>query len=273
MAPMTQDRRPDHVTVVDATLGRIEVRGLPWRRSVRMLSVDGEMYGAMDLDDPTHLELSYLAQLRAVVEVLLPAGPADVLHLGGGAFALPRALVARRPELFQVVAEASATMIALANDHLALEPHPGIEVAHADARAVVADRAEASADLVVGDAFVGRLTPRHLSTVEFVAAVARVLRRRGAYVLNVIDEPPWSVVAAHAATISVVLPHLLAVGAPPTARLEESGNVLLIASRRPLHRATLAWRLAAQEEPLDVVAAQRLAALADGTRARHDVDG
>ena len=50
---MTQDRRPDHVTVVDATLGRIEVRELPWRPSVRMLSVDGEMYGAMDLDDPT----------------------------------------------------------------------------------------------------------------------------------------------------------------------------------------------------------------------------
>lgn len=270
---MTQDRRPDAASVMDATLGRIEVRVLPWRRSVRMLSVDGEMYGAMDLDDPTRLELSYLAQLRAVVEILLPAGPADVVHLGGGAFALPRALAARRPELTQAVAEASEAVIAFARDHLALEPHPGIEVAHADARALVERRPAASADLVIGDAFVGKLTPRHLSTAEFVAAVARVLRRRGVYVLNVIDGPPWSVVAAHAATIRSVLPHLLAVGAPATARLEESGNMLLVASRQPLHRATLGWRLGAQDEPVGIVAARRLTTLADGSRARHDADG
>lgn len=270
---MTQKRHADGSHVVDATLGNIEVRTLPGRRSVRMLAVDGEMYGAMDLDDPSRLELSYLAQLRAVVEVLLPAGPADVVHLGGGAFALPRALAARRPELSQVVAEASETVIAVARDRLALTPQPGIEVAHADARALVEGRAAASADLVIGDAFVGRLTPRHLSTVEFVAAVARVLRQRGAYVLNVIDRPPWSVVAAHAATIRSVLPHLLAIGAPPTARLEESGNVLLTASRRPLHRATLQGRLGAQDGPLEIVTSRRLTALADGTRARHDADG
>ena len=89
---MTRDRHRDDVPVTDAVLGRIEVRELPWRSSVRMLSVDGAMYGAVDLDDPSHLELGYLASLRAVVEALLPAGAADVLHLGGGAFALPRAL-------------------------------------------------------------------------------------------------------------------------------------------------------------------------------------
>jgi spermidine synthase len=260
--------------VVDEALGRIEVRELSWRRSVRILSVDGELYGAVDLEDPTWLELAYLAELHAVIEALLPAGPADIVHLGGGAFALPRAMAARRPELRQVVIESSAAMIAVAQRRLGLAPHAGIEVVQADARAVVERRAAASADLVVGDAFVGRSTPRHLATVEFATAVARVLRRRGIYVLNVIDGPPWSAVGAHAATLRTVLPTLLAVAAPPTARLDEAGNVLLLASRQPLHRATLQWRLAAQgDEPLEVVAAQRLDALAARARARHDDDG
>lgn len=269
---MSQDD-PDGAPVIDEVLGRIEVHELSWRPSVRILSVDGELYGAVDLDDPTSLELTYLAELRAVVEAVLPAGPADLVHLGGGAFALPRALAARRPELRQVVVEASEAVIAVARRRLALAPHPGIDIVRADARAVVEHRPAASADLVVGDAFVGRSTPRHLATAEFVTAVARLLRRRGTYVLNVIDRPPWSVLGAHAATVRTALPNVLAVAAPSTARLEESGNVLLLASRQPLHRATLQWRLAAQEEPLDIVAGERLTALADHRRARHDADG
>lgn len=259
--------------VVDQALGRIEVRGLSWRPSVRLLSVDGELYGAVDFDDPTSLELTYLAELRAVVEALLPAGRADLVHLGGGAFALPRALAARRPELRQAVVESSAAVIAVARRRLGLVERPDLDVIEADARAVVERRSAASADLVIGDAFVGRSTPRHLATVEFVAAVARVLRRRGTYVLNVIDGPPWSAVGAHVATIRTVLPTVLAVAAPATARLEEGGNVLLLAAGHPLHRATLQWRLGVQDEPLEVVAAHRLDALAARARARHDVDG
>ncbi|HEX6257254.1 MAG TPA: fused MFS/spermidine synthase [Euzebyales bacterium] len=256
--------------MVDQTLGRLVVRREAGHPSVRLLEVDGHAYGAVDLDDPRRFELMYLALFGAVVEALLPAGPCDLLHLGGGAFALPRALAARRPELGQVVVESSAAVIELAERELGLAPLPRLAVHHDDARRVVQRSATSSVDLIVGDAFVGRRTPRHLATAEFAAEVAGVLRPRGAYVLNVIDEPPWSHVGVHAATLRTAFPHLLAVGPPAVADLRESGNMLLISSRRPLHRGTLQWRLRGAPLSIDVLSSARLAALAAVAVPLHD---
>jgi spermidine synthase len=256
--------------VVDATLGRLVVRRDAAQPSVRLLEVDGHAYGAVDLDDPGRLELTYLALFGAVVEALLPAGPCDLLHLGGGAFALPRALAARRPELDQVVAESTAAVIELAERELDLAPGPRLTVRHDDARRVVQHSAISSIDLVIGDAFVGRRTPRHLATAEFAGEIARVLRPRGAYLLNVIDEPPWSCVGAYAATLRTAFPYLVAVGSPAVADLRESGNMLLIASRRPLHRGTLQWRMRGAPLAIEVLAAARLGALAAAAVPLHD---
>lgn len=51
-----------------------------------------------------------------------------------------------------------------------------------DARVTLRDEPDASADLVVGDAFGGRSLPWHLATAEFAAEARRVLRPRGAEV-------------------------------------------------------------------------------------------
>ena len=260
------------IVVSDDTLGRVTVRRDAARPSVRMLQVDGHAYGAVDLQDLGSLELEYLALLGAVTEALLPAGPCHLLHLGGGAFALPRALAARRPELHQTVVESSAVVIGLAQRELGLEPSPRLLVHHDDARHAVERMPTASADLVVGDAFVGRQTPVHLTTAEFVGDVTRVLRPRGAYVVNLIDGPPWSIVGTQAATIRTALPHVLAVGSPAVADLRASGNMLLVASRRPLHRGSLQWRVRHAPRTIEFLAAARLTALASVTRPRHDAD-
>jgi hypothetical protein len=106
--------------------------------------------------------------------------------------------------------------------------------------------------------------------VEFVSEVARVLRPRGIYLLNLIDAPPWPALSAHAATVRTALPYLLAAAAPDIAQLRGSGNVLLAASRRPLHRSTVEQRLAGISHPTALVAGGRLAALARQARPRHD---
>jgi hypothetical protein len=261
------------VVVNDDLVGRVEVRRDPHRPTVRLLEVNGRMYGAVDLEEPANLGLGYLARLRTVVDTLLPAGRCQIIHLGGGAFALPRALASRRPELTQVVVERSERIIRLAEQELQLRPTASLAVVHDDARALLRSSGARSFDAVVGDAFVGRETPRHLATVEFAADVARVLRVRGIYVVNLIDAPPWPVLAAHAATVRTALPHLLAVAAPQTAQLRESGNVLLVASRRPIHRPTLEYRLDTARERMALVPGRRLAALADRARPRHDADG
>ena len=264
---------PPPVVLDDDLVGRVAVRTDPRRRSVRLLEIGGHLHGAIDLDDPQHLKLDYLARLGALLDALLPAGPCRVLHLGGGAFALPRALAARRPELTQVVVERSRAIIELAERELDLRPTASLTVVHDDARAALRRCDDKSVDAVAGDAFVGGETPRHLTTVEFAADIARVLRARGVYVVNLIDAPPWPVLSAHAATMRTALPNLLAIAAPAVAQLRAYGNVLLAASRRPLHRPTLEWRLRDGLKPTGLVAGERLSALADQARPRHDADG
>jgi hypothetical protein len=272
---MSRGPAPRTVTVVhDDLVGRVEVRSDPRKPAVRLLEIGGRMYGAVDLEDPARLELDYLARLRDVLETLLPAGRCRIIHLGGGAFALPRALAARRPELTQVIVERSGAIIRLAERQLGLRPTTSLKVVHDDARAFLRSCSTSSADAIVGDAFVGRETPRHLASAEFVTDVARVLRARGFYVVNLIDAPPWPVLSAQAATVRTVLPHLLAAGAPEVAHLRASGNVLLAASRRPLHRPTLERRLGAgHRDGTALVAGGRLAALARQARPRYDADG
>jgi spermidine synthase len=264
---------PPPVVLDDDLVGRVAVRTDPRKRSIRLLEIGGHLHGAIDLDEPQRLKLDYLARLGTLLDALLPAGPCRVLHLGGGAFALPRALAARRPELTQVVVERSRAIIELAERELDLRPTASLTVVHDDARAALRHCADGSVDAIAGDAFVGGETPRHLTTVEFAADMARVLQARGVYVVNLIDAPPWPVLSAHAATMRTALPNLLAVAAPAVAQLRAYGNVLLVASRRPLHRPTLEWQLRNGLKPTGLVAGERLAALADQARPRHDADG
>jgi spermidine synthase len=267
------DRRHTPVVVDDELVGRVEVRTDPYKSSVRLLEIGGHLHGAIDLERPERLELDYLARMYAVLDALLPAGPAHVLHLGGGAFALPRALANRRPEVSQTVVELSQVIIRLAERELGLRGTDALTIVHDDARATLQRCDDGSVDAVVGDAFIGGKVPPHLATVEFAADVARVLRPRGFYLVNLIDAPDWPVLSTHAAALRSALPHLLAVAAPAIAQLRAYGNMLLIASRRPLHRPTLEWRMRDGVHPTAVVASGRLAALAARARPRHDADG
>lgn len=265
--------RPPPVVIEHDVLGRVEVRTDRRNRSLRWLEIGGHVHGAIDLERPQHLELEYLARMAAVLDALLPAGPSRVLHLGGGAFALPRALAARRPELEQVVVEQSREIIRLAEQQLGLRATGSLAIVHDDARAALNGCDDGTFDAIACDAFVAGEVPRHLSTVEFAADVARVLRPRGCYLANLIDAPPWPVLSAAAATVRTALPHLAAVAAPAVAQLSAYGNVVLVASRRPLHRPTLEQRVRTTAHRTALVASGRLSALAAHARPRHDSDG
>ena len=74
--------------------GDLIVERDPRRPSGRLL-LQGQMEASyVDLADPTHLEFDYLRWIRIVLDV---AGARRVLHIGGGACALARALAAQRP--------------------------------------------------------------------------------------------------------------------------------------------------------------------------------
>src|SRR5436305_13000531 len=77
----------------------------PRRPSGRLLRQAGMDASYVDLADVAHLEFGYMRWLRIVLEV---AGARRVLHVGGGACALARALAAADPGGRQEVCEVDA---------------------------------------------------------------------------------------------------------------------------------------------------------------------
>jgi hypothetical protein len=283
--------RTDHVPAVETGVGTAEVVADRQRPDGWTLLIDGHVHGHVDLRDPTRLQLDYQARLLQIVLALLPPAPrgtsADrasvdhvpaesapvVVHLGGGAFAVPRALRVARPDVGQLVVERSASIIKLAERSLGLRRGSDLVVRKGDARAVLSRMGDASADVVAGDAFVDGRTPRHLATTEFMAEVRRVLRPGGAYVVNLIDEQPWTVLGVQAATAQGVFDDVLAIGSRGVARLRDPGNVFLVSAARPLDRAGIRSALVGGAHPCALVPAGQLDALGRQHRPRHDADG
>ena len=97
----------------------------PLRPGGRLLR-QGDMDASyVDLADPTHLEFDYLRWIRIVLRA---ARARRVVHVGGGACALARALAAEDPGGRQEVCEVDAGVLALARDHLGLRRAPGLRV-------------------------------------------------------------------------------------------------------------------------------------------------
>ncbi|WP_051470940.1 spermidine synthase [Patulibacter minatonensis] len=245
---------------MESGVGVLELQPDRARPGGRLLLIDGLAHGYVDLDDPTHLELDYVARIGAALEVLVPRGAeADVLHLGGGAFSLPRFLASTRPGVRQTVVERSGAVVRLAEKHLRLRRGPGLKVLQADGRRVVGEGADDAFDLVLGDAFVGTETPEPMATAAFAAQVARVLRPGGRYLLNTVDQPPWPFAAEQASHLRGAFAHVLAFGGRDVVRGRHAGNVLFLASDAPLPREALARRIAGGAHPAEIVPAERLA--------------
>lgn len=142
-----------------------------------LLTVDGAPQSYVDLDEPAHLEFEYTRRLGHVLDTVAePGRTLDVLHLGGGAFTLPRYVAATRPGSRQDVVEADRGLLDLVAEHLPLPPGAGITAHGADARAWLSAAPADSADVLVADVFGGSRVPAHLTSLGYVREAARVLR-------------------------------------------------------------------------------------------------
>lgn len=232
------------------------------RPSGRLLLQDDMEASYVDLADPRHVGFDYLRRMRDVVEL---CGLERVLHVGGAGCALARALAAAHPDGRQEVVEADPAVLEIARAHLGLKRAPGLKVRVGDGRAAVAGRADASADAVLLDAFVGARVPRHLVTVEALADVARVLTPTGVAAINVVDVPPLHDVRAIAAGLRASFAHVVAVGPSPVLRARRGGNVVLLAAQRALPEDRLRVRAAADVSPAVLLDAAELAGLVAAT--------
>jgi SAM-dependent methyltransferase len=257
--------------VQDTDLGRAEVRPDRHHPGGRLLLVDGQESSYVDLEDPTRLDFPYVRRIGDVLDLHGgPGEPLDVVHIGGGGFTLPQYVAATRPGSRSVVFEVDGGLVEVARRALGLRTSARLKVRLLDGRQGVASREDRSADAVIIDAFDGPLVPVHLTTVEFVADVRRVLRPGGVCVLNVIDIPPLELARSAAATLLEVLPHGAALAPRRLLAGKEGGNVVLAASSLPLPLAGLQERAAAAGQPEDALGGAALAAFVGGSHPLRD---
>jgi spermidine synthase len=229
-----------------------------------LLLIDDVASSYVNLDDPRHLDFEYMAWIGAALDCLAPPGTAlDAVHLGGAACTLPRYLAATRPESRQVVFEPDPLLLRLAAEMFGVRPSPRLRLEARDGRAGLADEPDAAADVLVRDAFTGPaapgpVVPEQLRGAEFLREVARVLRPAGTYLANLSDRPPLAGARAEAAAARAVFPHVALVTEPSILRGRRHGNVVLLASRRPLPVAALVRAAGGGAVPARVVHGERL---------------
>ena len=236
-------------TPVIAAVGDLVVQRDPERPSGRLLRQDDMDASYVDLADPRHLEFDYLRWTRLVLRA---CGAQRVLHIGGAACTLARALLAEDRDSRHEVVEVDQRVFDLARSHLGLRRQAGLKLRVADGRAVIAQRGDDSVDAVVVDAFVGARVPRHLVTVEALSDCARVAPLT---VVNVVDTVGWPDTRAIAAGLRQVYAHVAALGNVRG----RSGNVVLFGSRSQPSHTRLETAAVADPSPARLVLGAELA--------------
>lgn len=194
----------------------------------------------------------------------------DVVHLGGGAMAVPRRLARTLGAVRQDVVEADRALAELVAEHLPLEldAAAALTVHAQDARGWLAARPDDSADLVVADVFSGSRVPAHLTSVEFAREAARVLRPGGLYLANIADAAPLAFLGGQLATLREAFggpgqAALCVLAEPGVLRGRRFGNAVVAAAQGelPLRVDVLARRCAADPFPARLVHGAALADL------------
>ncbi|MBC7307595.1 MAG: fused MFS/spermidine synthase [Dietzia sp.] len=248
----------------------------PDRDGGRTLVLDGLRHSYVDVDDPTFLEFTYVRAVAAVVDAAFTEGePLAAYHLGGGGLTFPRYLAATRPGTRSLVSEIDSGIVRVNRDRLGVGSPAGVDVRAEDGRLGLRRLEAGSRDLVVGDAFGGVSVPWHLTTVEALRDVRRVLDADGLYVANLIDHGELRFVRAEVATLGEVFAHVAVVGEPADIGLDPGadgggGNLVVVASDRPLDVRATREALDARKTGWGISSGDRLASWVGD--ARHLTD-
>ena len=246
--------------------GRIElVRDDDGRGGVTVM-MDGSPQSHVDLADPGNLGFEYIAHIAAVIDTL-PAGPLAVTHIGGAGLTLARYVNAERAGSPQIVLEPDVELTDLVRRELPLPRRHRIRVRPVDGLTGIAQLADASADVVVLDAYALGRVPAELTTVDFLTDAARVLRAGGTMLLNLADEPDRAYLRRAYAALVTVFGHVAMIGTHEVLKGKRFGNTVAMASNSPLDVVTLRRQVARMPFPTGLRDGAQLARLFAGSAA------
>lgn len=240
----------------------------PDRPDGKVLVLDRLRNSYVDVGDPTYLEFRYIRTMADIVDATFEEQTLRVVSIGGGGFTFPGYVEATRPGSSNAVYEIDGALTEIVSSELALSE--SIAVFEVDARRGIASETSDSADVVVGDAFSGVSVPWHLTTVEFVAEIERVLTDRGVYVMNVIDYGDFEFARSSAATLSEVFPTVVVFAPESVLSDGRGGNFVLAASASEIDSDLISGLTAARGQREWVIRGESLTRFIDGALVLRD---
>ena len=269
-------RLPEPVTLSSGLLAEIEEDR--WVPGAIQLLVDGTPQSHVNLREPSEVFFEYVRRIAHAIDLFrTPGQPVSALHLGGGAFTLPRYIEATRPGSRQQVIELESALVGLVREAAPLPKRASIRVRHGDAREVLGKLPQGmhgAIDLVVVDIFAGSRTPAHVSSIEFYELIAPLLAPDGLVVVNTTDGTGQAFTRSQVATLAAVFGTVAAVGEPQTLKGRRFGNVVLLASNSNVDHE-LEWLprlLAGGPHPARMLVGRELDEWLRGARAVTDVE-
>ncbi len=221
------------------------------------LTVDGTPQSHVDLEQPEWLGFEYVRRIGHAVDLVRePGRPITALHLGGGAFTLPRYVIATRPGSRQQVIELESDLVDLVRTNLPLPRGAQVRVRHGDAREVLAKLPaglDGAVDLAVVDIFSGARTPAHVTSVEFHGLISPRLAPGGIVAVNVADGAGLAFARSQAATLAHVYAHVAIAADTGMLKGRRFGNVVMYASHDALPFDAMPRRLASDPAPAKLV--------------------
>ena len=157
------------------------------------------------------------------------------LMIGGAGYSFPQDYLRKYPDATIDVVEIDPAMTEIAREHFRLQDDPEIKIFHDDGR-VFLNRAETGTyDAVLMDAF-GSLfsVPHHLTTIEAVRQIDRVLDPEGVVIFNIgsaLTGESNRFLQAELATYKSVFPFVHVFKVNPDSTDERTQNVMIVACK------------------------------------------
>jgi spermidine synthase len=226
------------------------------------LVVDGTPQSHVNIDNPSELFFEYIQRMGHVIDQLKqPGEPITAVHLGAGAFTLPRYVEATRPGSRQQVVELESDLVDFVREHLPWSSRAQIRVRHGDAREVVAKfppGLRGSVDLLVIDIFSGARTPAHVTSLEFYQSAVSLLADDGVVLVNVADGPGLAFARGQASTLASAVADVAMLAETQILKGRRFGNVVLVGSQKALPLEWMPRLLAGGPHPSKVVSGAEL---------------
>ncbi|MGK0742411.1 spermidine synthase [Leucobacter sp. Z1108] len=259
---------PDPITLTSGLIAEFEEDR--WVPGAVQLLIDGTPQSHVNLRDPSELFFEYIRRIGHVIDLFrTPGRPLSALHLGGGAFTLPRYIEATRPGSRQQVVELEGALVDLVREAAPLPKRASIRVRRGDAREMLSKLPEGmhgAMDLIVVDIFAGDRTPAHVSSVEFYELVRPLLSPDGIVVVNVTDGTGQHFTRGQIATLESLFPTVAAIAEPQVLKGRRFGNIVLLAAE---HTDELDWLprlLASGPHPARMLIGRELEAFVGGVK-------